>query len=54
MGADSSGWASPAVRHDEEGRRGVRGGRGGPIKLGDPVLIAKYPIVPEESTVSHE
>lgn len=54
MGADSSGRASPAVRHDGEDRWGVGGGRGGPIQPGDPALIAKYPVVPEESTVSHE
>lgn len=53
-GADSSGLVSPAVRHDGEERRGVEGARGGPIQPGDPALIAKDPLVPEESTVSHE
>lgn len=51
VGAASSGRVSPAVRHNGEERWGDRGG---PVQPGDPALIAKFPVVPEESTVPHK
>lgn len=54
MGADSWGRVSPTVRHDGEERWGVGGGKGGPIQPGDSALIAKHPVVQEESTVLHK